>query len=80
MALTHVQTNKIYHNMRRENRNKIMLENMKGGDYELLVYTHNCLTNMQSAPLQSLDLEFSIDLNLIKWNVEQGYKQNKIVF
>lgn len=53
-ALTHIDSNTIYHNTRRENNNKLVLDNLPKGTYELLVYSHQCLTNMESGYLNNI--------------------------
>ena len=44
--MTHIETGEISHNLKRESVNKLILENLKGGTYELLIYVHNCFTNI----------------------------------
>jgi hypothetical protein len=64
-ALTHIETGTIYHNLKRESMNKLILENMAAGTFELLIYAHNCLTNLDFDYIQSIDVSYSIDLNMI---------------
>jgi hypothetical protein len=66
-ALTHLSTDQIFHNIRRENLNKLVLDELPEGEYEFLVYAHHCLTNMESGYLSSIAAKYQIDFNLIRW-------------
>ena len=68
-ALTHVDTGTIFHNLKRESHNKLILENMPSGTFELLIYAHNCLTNLNNGGyLSNIDVAYTIDVNLIRWS------------
>ena len=41
------------------------------GQYELMIYTHNCLTNMESGYLNNLAVKFVFDINLVHWIDEE---------
>lgn len=45
-ALTSISNNKVFHHVRNENNNKMLIENLPGGNYELIIYAHNCLSNL----------------------------------
>lgn len=47
-ALTNLNNNKILHNVRKENIVKLVADNIPGGEYELLIYAHNCLSNVRN--------------------------------
>lgn len=39
-ALTHIPSQTVLHNVKRENINKLVTDNLEGGEYELIIYTH----------------------------------------
>ena len=71
-ALTNLQTKHIYKNTRRENINKLVLDNLEEGEYELLVYAHHCLTNMDNNYLKTMIAKYTIDFHFIRWEDEEN--------
>lgn len=78
-AFTNLKNNKIYHHIRSENNNKVLLENIPGGQYELLIYAHSCLSNVDRGGLQSIDANFLIDIHFLKWDTESDDFQQHFI-
>jgi hypothetical protein len=54
--------------VKREGVNKLVLLKLEVGEYELLVYAHNCLSFLDNGKqISSFDVSFSIDFNFIRW-------------
>lgn len=45
-ALSNLNNNRILKTIRKENMVKLVADSMPGGKYELLIYAHNCLSNI----------------------------------
>ena len=54
-----------------------MAENIPGGEYELLIFAHNCLSNIKdpSDIIERMDVNFRIDINFIKWTKNGDFAQ-----
>lgn len=74
-ALTNLNNNKIFQHSRTENSNKLVLESLPGGDYEFLIYAHNCLSNIEESydMIKSLDTQFEVDIHFIKWTIADNF-------
>lgn len=46
-ALSNINNERMFHNTRRENQVHLVAKDIPGGEYELLIYAHNCLSNVQ---------------------------------
>lgn len=75
-ALTHVSSSTVLHNVKRENINKLVSSSLLEGEYELTIYTHQCLTNMQSGFLENLNSQYLVDLNFIRWSHQDDFKKH----
>ncbi|CDW81429.1 laminin subunit alpha-like [Stylonychia lemnae] len=82
-ALTNVNNDRLLRNVRHENMVHLVASDIPGGDYELLIYAHNCLTNVQDSyerdQLKFLDVGFQIDLNFIRITKEDDFNQHTIM-
>jgi len=45
-ALTNINNDRLLRNERYENMVHLIAKDIPGGDYELLIYAHNCLSNV----------------------------------
>jgi hypothetical protein len=54
---------------------KLVADNLHGGEYELLIYAHNCLSNIEGTSdlLNSMDVDFQLDINFLKWTAVDDF-------
>jgi hypothetical protein len=69
IAINNIATGQIVEDDRRGSTGKLIVNNLKPGQYELIVYTHSCLTNMPTddgVAIKSFDLRMRMSLKFLK--------------
>ena len=57
----------------------MVLDNLPGGEFELIIFAHHCLTNMEEGGyLEKLDVKFIVDFNIIRWSAEDDFLKHYI--
>jgi hypothetical protein len=56
-----------------------VLDNLPGGEFELIIYGHHCLTNLKSDYLEKLDVKYLVDINFIRWSTQDDFSKHFIV-
>jgi hypothetical protein len=60
---------------------KLVLERLLPGDYELVIYAHNCLSNVGSGnsgleSLRMIDLRARVDAKVVRWVAKDDFREN----
>ena len=59
---------------------KLVLERLLPGDYELVIYAHNCLSNLGSDSgldsLRMIDMRARVDAKVVRWVAKDDFREH----
>jgi len=67
------------HNFRQESQNSLLEAKLPPGSYDLMIYTHNCLSTA-SNPIQNMDVTFKVHIAFTELIHEGGKVQDSFEF
>ena len=66
------QTGQVVSDERREGNARVIIPKLEPGNYDVLIYTHKCVTNMQSGFIEFFDLLLELRMKPIR--LSDGHK------
>ena len=57
---------------------KLVLERLLPGDYELVIYAHNCLSNLGNGleSLRMIDMRARVDAKVVRWVAKDDFRDH----